>query len=73
MHEFLKHTLQSKGIELDSTCKIYDVCNPQAASKALRTEMAVSTILPCRISIFSDGQDSTIATVKPTDLLRATG
>ena len=69
----LKQTLQSKGIELDSTCKIYDVCNPQAASKALRTEMAVSTVLPCRISIFSDGQGSTIATVKPTDLLRATG
>jgi uncharacterized protein (DUF302 family) len=35
--------------------------------------MAVSTLLPCRISIFSDGQGSTIATVKPTDLLRATG
>jgi uncharacterized protein (DUF302 family) len=35
--------------------------------------MAVSTVLPCRISIFSDGQGCTIATVKPTDLLRATG
>jgi uncharacterized protein (DUF302 family) len=35
--------------------------------------MAVSTVLPCRISIFSDGRGSTIATVKPKDLLRATG
>ena len=69
----LEQTLKSKGIDLGSACRIYDVCNPQAASKALGTEMAVSTVLPCRISIFSDGQGSTIATVKPTDLLRATG
>jgi uncharacterized protein (DUF302 family) len=68
----LKQTLQSKGIKLDSHCRDYDVCNPQAASKALNA-MAVSTVLPCRISIFSDSQRSSIATVKPTDLLRVTG
>lgn len=69
----LRQTLQSKGIELGSECKVYDVCNPQAASKALHTEMRVSTVLPCRISIFSENQGCTIATVKPTDLLQATG
>ena len=69
----LRQTLQSKGIELGSECKVYDVCNPQAASKALRTEMKVSTVLPCRISIFSENQGCTIATVKPTALLAATG
>ena len=69
----LKQTLQSKGIELGSECKVYDVCNPQAASKALHTEMRVSTVLPCRISIFSENQGCTIATVKPTALLEATG
>ena len=35
--------------------------------------MAVSTVLPRRIAIFSDGRGSTIATAKPMDLLRATG
>lgn len=69
----LRQTLHTKGIGLDSECKVYDICNPQAASQALKAEMAVSTVLPCRISIFSDGQGCTIATVKPTDLLRATG
>lgn len=69
----LKQILQSKGIELASPCKVYDVCNPQAASKALNTEMAVASVLPCRISIFGDREGSVIATVKPTDLLRATG
>ncbi len=69
----LKQTLHSKGIELPSECKVYDICNPQAASRALTAEMAISTVLPCRISIFSEDQGCTIATVKPTDLLRATG
>ena len=69
----LKQTLESKGIELGSECKVYDVCNPQAASKALHAEMRVSTVLPCRISIFSENQGCTIATVKPTSLLEATG
>lgn len=72
MHD-LRQTLQSKGIELGSECKVYDVCNPQAASKALHTEMRVSTVLPCRISIFSENQGSTIATVRPTSLFEATG
>jgi uncharacterized protein (DUF302 family) len=69
----LKQTLQSKGIELGSECKVYDVCNPQAASKALQTEMRVSTVLPCRISIFGENQGCTIATIMPTSLLQATG
>ena len=69
----LEQTLKSKGVDLGRECRVYDVCNPQAASKALTGEMKVSSVLPCRISVFSDGEGCTIATVKPTDLLRATG
>ncbi len=69
----LKETLHGKGIELGKECRVFDVCNPQAASAALNHEMKASTVLPCRISIFTDGTGCTIATVKPTDLMRATG
>lgn len=69
----LEQILRSKGFDLGHECRIVDVCNPQAASKALTLEMRVSTVLPCRISIFSDSEGCTVATVKPTDLLRATG
>jgi uncharacterized protein (DUF302 family) len=69
----IKQTLKSKGLELGPECRIYDVCNPQAASAALQHEMRASTVLPCRISVFSDANGCTIATVKPTDLMRATG
>ena len=69
----LKSTLQSKGIDLGAECRIYDICNPQAASKALHAEMKASAVLPCRISVFTDASGCTITTVNPTDLLKATG
>lgn len=69
----LRQTLDSKGIQLGSECRIFDVCNPQAASNALHIDMRVSTVLPCRISISSAEGGCLIATVKPTALFRATG
>lgn len=69
----LKAILKSKGIDFPTPCKVFDVCNPQAATRALTAEMRISTVLPCRISVYGDGEGCTIATVKPTDLLRATG
>ncbi len=69
----LRSTLKGKGIELGADCRVYDVCNPQAATEALHHDMSISTVLPCRISVFSDPRGRTIATLKPTDLLGATG
>ena len=69
----LKKTLESKGIQLGSECRVYDVCNPHAATKALHTDMRVSTVLPCRISVFSTNGGCLISTVKPTTLFAATG
>jgi uncharacterized protein (DUF302 family) len=69
----LKATLHSKGIDFGPECRVYDVCNPQAASQALGADLNASTVLPCRISVFADGAGSRISTVKPTDLLATTG
>ena len=41
-------------------------------STALNTDMSVLVVLPCRVSVYQDGQTLTIATVKPTDLMKAT-
>jgi uncharacterized protein (DUF302 family) len=35
--------------------------------------MRASAVLPCRISVFTDASGCIIATVNPTDLLKATG
>ena len=69
----LKKILESKGIALGAECRVYDVCNPQAASQALQADLRISAILPCRISIFSRNEGCTIATVEPTSLFRASG
>ena len=69
----LKQTLGSKGIDLGRECRIYDVCNPQAAYRALNHDMSASAVLPCRISVSAGPDAITLATVKPTDLMRATG
>lgn len=69
----LKQALSNKGIELGRECRVYDVCNPQAASKALGKDMSVSVVLPCRISVFAEGEKLTLATLIPTDLMNATG
>lgn len=69
----LAATLKSKGIELGHECRVYDVCNPQAASEALRKDPKIAAVLPCRIAVTADPSGVTISTVKPTDLLRATG
>lgn len=69
----IQQTLRSKGIDMARPCRIFDVCNPQAASEALQHDMRASVVLPCRISVFNDGQNTTLATVNPTDLISATG
>ena len=69
----LKQTLSNKGIDLAWECRVYDVCNPQAASTALNHDMLASAVLPCRISVYTGADAITLATVKPTDLMSATG
>ena len=69
----LRATLKGKGIELGADCRVYDVCNPQAAEQALRTDMSVSSVLPCRISVYSDAAGAAVSTLRPTDMLRSTG
>lgn len=69
----LQKTLDAKGIQLGAECRVFDVCNAQAAAMALRTDMSVSTVLPCRISVFSQQKGCTIATVRPRALFQATG
>lgn len=69
----LRQTLAGKGIDLGAECRVYDVCNPQAATQALKTDMRISTVLPCRISIFNSANGCIVATVPPTELLSTTG
>jgi uncharacterized protein (DUF302 family) len=65
----LKAKMKEKGVEFDRDCLIFEVCNPQQAKKVLEKNAEISTVLPCRISVYKEGDRVTLATVKPTVML----
>lgn len=65
----LRETMRNKGIELGMDCRIYEVCNPGQAKKVLEANGAVSTALPCRISVYGAEGDYTLATLLPSALM----
>ncbi len=56
----IKQTLISKGIEFKKECRVLDVCNPIFANELLSENMSISSIMPCKISIYEDGGKSFI-------------
>lgn len=65
----LKETMNNKGVVFNKECRIFEVCNPQQAKKVLEREMEISTALPCRISVYGEGDKVTLATLKPTAIV----
>ena len=65
----LQETMTKKGVEFTHECLIFEVCQPQQAKTVLEANMSVSTALPCRISIYAEGGNTVLATLKPTALL----
>ncbi len=64
-------TLRSKGIDFAHQCRIFEVCNPQQAAKVLATDMRLNMALPCRISVFTDGDKTLIGLIRPVQMLSA--
>lgn len=62
----LKAKMLEKRVPFEHECIILEVCNPGQAKKVPDQNMAVSTSLPCRISVYEEDGKVTIATVRPT-------
>lgn len=67
----LKETLAKKGVDLAQQCRVYEVCNPHQAKKVLDADGAISTALPCRISVYGTTGHYTLATMRPTVMMKA--
>lgn len=65
----LKAKMKEKGVEFERECLIYEVCNPHQAKMVLEANAEISTVLPCRISVYSEGAGLTLATLRPTALI----
>jgi len=69
----LTEKMKEKGVPFDREVRIYEICNPGQAKKVLEGNMAISTALPCRISVYQEGAKVKVATLKPTALLAMLG
>ena len=67
----LQETLSKKGYSLGARCRVFEVCNPQQATRVLQRDMRLNMALPCRISVFEDQGATKIGTILPAELLRA--
>jgi uncharacterized protein (DUF302 family)/RNA polymerase-binding transcription factor DksA len=67
----LKETLTKKGYPLGPQCRVFEVCNPQQATRVLQRDMRLNMALPCRISVFEDEGVTKIGTIRPTETLGA--
>lgn len=65
----LRQTLHDKGFELANDCLVFDVCNPQKAKDVLDMDMSMNLALPCRISVYSENQQTYIGMISPKAML----
>ena len=65
----LGETLRNKGVEFVEECKVFEVCNPNHSSVVMGIDMRVNMVLPCRISVYTDGGRVNIGFIKPAPML----
>jgi len=65
----LKAKMAEKGVSFARECRIFEVCNPHQAKRVLETNLQISTALPCRISVYEEGGQARLATIRPTALI----
>jgi uncharacterized protein (DUF302 family) len=65
----LRETMVRKGVPFTRECLVFEVCHPLQAKKVLEGDMAISTALPCRISVYEEAGQTILATLRPSTLL----
>jgi uncharacterized protein (DUF302 family) len=69
----LQQTMKNKGVDFSHAVLVYEVCNPHQAKAVLEANPSVSTALPCRISVYTRGTATVLATLQPTALMTLFG
>jgi uncharacterized protein (DUF302 family) len=64
----LRRKMEAKGVAFGRECRVLEVCNPAQAKAVLDQAMEVATALPCRIAVYREGEETVLATIKPTAL-----
>lgn len=61
--------LAEKGVEFATPYRILEVCNPVEAKRVLEQDKRVGYFLPCKITVYQDGDTTKIGMPKPTVLM----
>jgi uncharacterized protein (DUF302 family) len=69
----LRQTMNNKGVDFEREVYVYEVCNPHQAKAVLMKNGAVSTVLPCRISVYRQETGYRVATMLPTAMMQSFG
>lgn len=70
----LRAKLHEKGHPIGRDCVVLEVCRPDVAQQVLERAPEVSSLLPCRISVYEVEPGRTlVSTARPRDLLTAAG
>jgi len=65
----LKATLNKKGLAFEPECRVFEVCNPKKAFEVLSEDTALNMALPCRISVWQEGEQTKIGMINPKPML----
>ena len=64
-----KEIFAKKGIDYPHQYKLLEICNPQAAKKALDSDPDIGLLLPCTIAVYENNGENYISLARPTTLL----
>jgi len=65
----LSAILASKGMPIDYSAVVVEVCSPRHAKAVLDIQPTIANALPCRIAIYERNGQTTVETLPPTMLL----
>ena len=63
--------LDSKDIEFDDECQVFEIGNPRLVEKVLAIETRLSAALPWRISVYTENGNTKIAVLRPVPMFAA--
>jgi uncharacterized protein (DUF302 family) len=63
--------LDSRDIEFDDACMVFEVANPRLIEKMLAIDMRLSALLPWRIAVYTENGNTKIAVLRPVPQIGA--
>ncbi|QOY87859.1 DUF302 domain-containing protein [Paludibaculum fermentans] len=65
----LRQAMKNKGVEYHRQCSVFELCNPRHAKRVLEADPAVSSMLPCRISVYETSDGLMLSAILPSAMM----